>query len=634
MSEIHARRIDDLKKLLAECEADYYIVPTADCHGSEYVSDHFKMREYLSGFTGSNGTLLVMRDKALLWTDGRYFIQAAGELEGSGIDLMKMDAEGVPTLLEYVKEHVQKGQCIAFDGQVVSCLLGKKLEKLACEKQARIMCERDLAAPLWKDRPALPGQKIMLLPGEFTGQNTQEKILNVRKKMEKAGAGLHVLTKLDDIMWLFNIRGRDIPCNPVALSYAILTGENAYLFLQREAVTAEAEDYLKSCDVTLKYYDEFYEILRSLLVAENSTEREAAATEAESGDADPGKRKVLLDEREINFSLYRLADEHGQIVWEENPTTALKAVKNETELMHMRNIFVRDSVAVIRFIRHMKLRMAEQNPFSRKSEPPVDEKTLTETYAANYIDNLRKHTEGFLDLSFETISAYKENAAMMHYTADEGSDKALKPEGFLLVDSGGQYMGGTTDVTRTIALGDLTEEEKRDFTLVAVGMLRLMNVRFLYGCTGRNLDIIAREPLWRIGRDYKCGTGHGVGYILNVHEGPHRIGFSYQRDNVEAKLEPGMVVTDEPGVYVEGSHGIRTENVMVCRKAEKTPDGQFLCFEPLTFAPIDLEAIEPAYMTAEDKKLLNDYHRAVYEKTAPYLDEEERQWLRQQTREI
>lgn len=623
MGSIHAQRIQQLRERMQAKGVDYYIIPTSDCHNSEYVCDFFKVREYLSGFTGSSGTLLVSREEALLWTDGRYFIQAAGELEGSGIRLMKMGEESVPTLTEYLGRHVQKDACIAFDGQVVSCKLGRRFEKAAGKKEARLICEEDLAAALWQDRPALPKGKLRILPDEFSGCNVEAKLDLVREKMKEHGAQVHLLTKLDDIMWLFNIRGEDIPCNPVALSYAILTDKEAYLFVQDEAMTDEAAQYFAQHQIIRKPYADFYETARELLKAYADGEK---------------SRRVLLDENEIPFALYRMAEAYAEIVWESNPTLALKAVKNETELDHMRQVYIKDSVAVIRFIRHIKQQIKRQAAESDgKAEPALTEtkaEPLTELYAARYMDDLRRGIDGFWELSFETISAYKENAAMMHYAVSEKSNKRLEAEGFLLVDSGGQYMGGTTDVTRTIALGRLTDEERRDFTLVAAGMLRLLYVRFLNGCTGRNLDIIARAPLWNIGRDYKCGTGHGVGYILNVHEGPHRIGFSYQKDTVEAKLVPGMVVSNEPGVYVEGSHGIRTENIMVCQKAEKTQDGQFLCFEPLTYVPIDLEAIDPAYLTKEDRELLNAYHRAVYEKTALCLDEDERLWLLEQTREI
>lgn len=598
------QRVQALREQMQMENIHYYIVPTSDFHNSEYVNDYFKCREFLSGFTGSNGTLLVTGTEAYLWTDGRYFIQAAKELEGSNIQLMKMAVEGVPTLIEFLNSNVKEGECIGFDGRVVSCLFGMKLEKVVCEKKCTLKYDVDLATKLWKNRPTLPCEEIMILSDELTGMNTKSKLKLTRESMKKHGANLHILTKLDDLMWLFNIRGKDIPCNPVALSYGIITEDKAYLYLQPGSVSKNLEQYLTDNGIILREYSFFYEEVKEIL-----------------GQAD--EWSVLLDKGEMNYTLYQLATGNSKIQWQKNPTQMLKAVKNDTELKHMRAVYIKDSVAVTRFIYHMKKQIKSGTG-----------EQLTELSAAQYMDNLRKNTEGFLDLSFDTISAYKENAAMMHYSANEESNKKLEAEGFLLVDSGGQYLGGTTDVTRTIALGALTAEERRDFTLVAAGMLRLLNLKFLKGCTGRNLDIIARQPLWQVGRDYKCGTGHGIGYILNVHEGPQRISVSYQKDVEETPFEEGMVVTDEPGVYVEGQYGIRTENVLVCKNGEKNSDGQFLEFENLTFVPIDLDAIDEKYLTKEDKEMLNAYHSQVYEKISPYLNEAESLWLREYTREI
>lgn len=599
-----AKHLRSLRNRMRDEGISYYIVPTSDFHNSEYVNDYFKGREFLTGFSGSNGTLLVAEKNAWLWTDGRYFIQAAKELEGSCIQLMKLGVEGVPALPEFLGTRVKVGECIGFDARVVSCRLGRKLEKIAKEKQCILKYENDLVDGIWKDRPQLPCGGVMILPDELTGMDTKSKLCAIRREMKKRGANLHLVTKLDDIMWLFNIRGMDIPCNPVALSYCIIAENETYLYLQPESVSEELKRYLEKNEIVLRNYRRFYEEVKEMLSGSDAWQ-------------------VLLDEKEISYALYQLAVDNSKLHWGKNPSEFMKAVKNGTELEHMRDVYIRDSVAVTRFIYDIKKQMKRG----------TGEK-LTEVSAAGHMDELRRQTEGFLDFSFDTISAYKENAAMMHYSASEETNKTLEPEGFLLVDSGGQYLGGTTDVTRTIALGKLTKEERRDFTLVAAGMLRLLNVKFLKGCTGRNLDIIAREPLWQVGRDYKCGTGHGIGYILNVHEGPQRISVGYQKDVEEVQLQEGMTVTDEPGVYVEGQYGIRTENVLVCRNAEKNSDGQFLCFENLTYVPIDLDAIEPAYLTVEDKRMLNSYHSEVFEKISPYLNEEESLWLKEYTRKI
>lgn len=593
-------RIEALRKQMAKEQIDYYIVPTCDYHNSEYVCEFFKAREFLSGFTGSNGTLLVTKEEAFLWTDGRYFIQAKNELDGTGIEMKKMGIPGEPSLLEYVKEMLKKGEKLAFYGKTMNCQVGKKLEKIVKQKEALLYYEKDLVHNIWQNRPALPERETFVLPADIAGVSTQEKLSLVREKMKEAD--VHVLSKLDDLMWLFNIRGKDIPCNPVVLSYGIITQTEAFLFLRERAVTEEVRTYLEETGVILKSYEEFYDCFLEVLKEKTY--------------------KVLLDEREVNYTLYKLAMDNSKVLAADNPTALLKACKSKVELENMRKVYLLDSVAVVKFIYYMKEQM---------KKPDV---CLTEMDAAEYIDALRTKIEGYLEPSFTTISAYRENAAMMHYEATCESNKKLEAEGFLLVDSGGQYLGGTTDVTRTISLGKLTEEEKRDFTLVAVGMLRLTNAKFLYGVTGRSLDVLARAPLWAVGKDYKCGTGHGIGYILNVHEGPQRISSSYVPGNIEAVLEEGMVITNEPGVYVENSHGIRTENVMVCQKDEKTQDGQFMRFETLTYAPIDLEAIEPEYMTKQDKEMLNAYHKLVYEKVAPYLEEEEKEWLLYQTREI
>lgn len=600
------QRIMKLREEMKECGIQYYIIPTSDFHNSEYVNDYFKCREFMSGFTGSNGNLLVTRDAAYLWTDGRYFIQAAKELEGSGIFLMKMGVEGVPTLVEYLGAHIKEGECIGFDGRVIRCIFGMQLEKLVYDKKCTLKYDVDLVGKFWANRPSLPCEEIRILSDELTGMSTTNKLKQVRDEMKKFGADFHVLTKLDDLMWLFNIRGKDIPCNPVALCYGIITQDKAYVYLQSKSITDTLKQYFTELEITVKEYNTFYEDVKEFL-GKNKQEEGC----------------VLLDKNEISYSLYQLAKGNLKIFWHRNPSQMFKAVKNKTELEHMREVYRKDSVAVTRFIYEMKMKLQNET-----------EQLGTEFSVAQRMDRLRMETEDFLDLSFETISAYKENAAMMHYTATEEQCKQLEAKGFLLVDSGGQYLGGTTDVTRTIALGPLSDEERRDFTLVATGMLRLLNLKFLKGCTGRNLDIIARQPLWQIGKDYKCGTGHGIGYILNVHEGPQRISVGYQKDVEETPFETGMVVTDEPGVYVEGAYGIRTENVLVCQEAEKNTDGQFLCFENLTWVPIDLDAIDVNYLTEEDRAMLNAYHKQVYERIAIDLNEQEAQWLKAYTREV
>ncbi len=600
VKEIIIKRLTALRALMKERNIAYYLIPTGDYHGSEYVSEYFKAREFMSGFTGSNGTLLVEKEKACLWTDGRYFIQAEKELEGTGIFLQKMGEKDVPTIGDYLKNCVKEGETIAFDGKVVTAAFGRKLEEALKAVKPNISYEEDLVDLLWEDRPAFVQKEILIPREEIFGKSTRCKLSDVKEKMKEQGTSALVLSKLDDIMWLFNIRGLDIACNPVAFSYAILTEDKTYLFIG----DVRNEVLLKKADndgVILKTYKEFYPCLRAL----------------DLGD------KIWLCENSSPYAVYKHFPLES-LYLSENPTGLMKARKNETEIENLRKFYLLDSVAVTKFIYRMKQLQKEI----------AKGKMVTEYEAACLIDDMRKEIEGYLDKSFDTIAAYGENAAMMHYEADKESCATLKNSGMLLVDSGGQYLGATTDVTRTIAMGEVTEDMKLHFTKVAEGMLHLTDAKFLYGCTGRNLDILARRPLWELGIDYKCGTGHGVGYMLNVHEGPQNIRYRYIDGAKEALLEEGMLVTNEPGVYKEGAYGIRTENVLLVRTEKETEDGQFLCFETLTYVPIDLELIEPKYLDKKTVKMLNEYHKTVYEKVSPYLCEDERVWLEENTKNI
>ncbi|MFI3212216.1 MAG: aminopeptidase P family protein [Eubacteriales bacterium] len=598
MNQVIRDRIAKLREIMEAQGVDYYMLPTADFHNSEYVGDYFKIREFLSNFSGSNGTLVVGREEAGLWTDGRYFIQAASELEGTGITLFKMAEEGVPTITEYLCENMKKEQILAFDGRVVDANLGKSLEEKLEDKHVKIAYQKDLADAVWADRPNLPQNQVIVLDEEICGATVAEKCEQVRSAMEKAEAKYFMVSKLDDIMWLFNIRGGDIACNPVALSHAFLTDEEIFLFIQKEEVTEELKEVAEKYNIQLKEYAQVVEFLSTFEY----------------------QGKVLYDGRHCSYALYKTLEEKATLVEGKNPTELLKAMKNPVELEQMKAVYVKDSAVVCKFIYWLKTNIGKIE--------------ITEVSAAAYIDQLRKETEGYLDLSFPTISGYKENAAMMHYQATEEHHKVLEPEGMLLVDSGGQYLGGTTDVTRTIAVGPVSDEVKEHFTAVARGVLQLSAANFLYGCTGRNLDILARQPLWDINIDYKCGTGHGIGYILNVHEGPQNVRWKFLEGMTEAVLEDGMVLSNEPGVYIAGSHGIRTENIMVVTKGEKNGDGQFLHFDTLTYVPIDLDLIDVQYMSLQDKQRLNAYHQAVYENIAPLMDEDELVWLKNATKVV
>lgn len=593
------QRLTALRDVMKKEKIDYYMIPTADFHNSEYVGAYFTVREYFCGFTGSNGTLLVWQEGAGLWTDGRYFIQAENELAGTGVTLFRMAEEGVPTLHEFLKDNMKEGQTLGFDGRVVPAAEGVLLEKKLADKKISFVYDKDLAEVVWKERPAMSCEKLRVLSDEIAGMSTKEKLASVMEEVKKGGADRLLLTKLDDLMWLFNVRGGDVECNPVALSYGYIGGEESLLFIQQDALCEETKKYLAENHITVRPYDTIMDFL----------EKEAGKD-----------TKIMLDKRHCSYCLYKKAAAGAKVVEGKNPTDLKKAVKNATELANMEKIYIKDSVAVTKFIYWLK-----QN---------IGKTEITEITAADYLDGLRRQIPEFLDLSFPTISAYKENAAMMHYEATPESFKVLAPEGMLLVDSGGQYMGGTTDVTRTIVLGPISDEIKCHYTAVAAGMLSLSHAKWLYGCTGRNLDILAREPLWNMNMDYKCGTGHGVGYILNVHEGPQGLRWRFAEGATEAVIEEGMDVTNEPGVYIEGSHGIRIENVMVAKNGVKNTDGQFMHFETLTYVPIDLDAIDIKYMTERTRAYLNAYHEKVYEKIAPYLNEEERAWLAEATREV
>lgn len=598
MGEIEKQRIARLQKLLGEAGIDYYIVPTADYHNSEYVSDYFKMREFLSGFTGSAGTLVVSAKEAGLWTDGRYFVQAESELAGSGIVLYKQQEENVPTIQEYLGKNVAGGQTVGFDGRVVDAFFGKELEEIFAGKNVTIAYDRDIAEALWQDRPARPASKVWVVPEKSCGMGVPEKLAKVREKMTEEGAGHLLLAKLDDIMWLYNIRANDVACNPVALSYTWISQEGAVLFIQPETLTDEVKKHLQENNVACEDYDTITAYLNNCEIA----------------------GKVWCSGADISYMLYRLVQNRAELVDKENPTELMKAVKNPVELCHIRECYLKDSAVLTKFLFWMK---------ENAGKVPMDELSV-----AAKLDGMRAGVPGFLELSFPTISAYQSNAAMAHYSATSEHFSRIEAEGFYLVDSGGQYEDGTTDVTRTIALGAITDEMKLHFTKVACSMLRLADTKFLHGCTGRNLDIVAREPLWACGLDYKHGTGHGIGYILNVHEGPHSLRWQYRPELQETQFEEGMIVSDEPGMYVQDSHGIRTENIVEVVKEDKNGYGQFMGFRHLTYVPIDLDAIDTQYMEPSDIRRLNAYHESVYKKLSPFFEGEALEMLKKATRAV
>ncbi len=592
------KHLEQLREKMRERGIDVYVVPTSDYHESEYVSEHFACRRYITGFTGSAGTAVVTMEEAGLWTDGRYFVQAAKQLEGSGVTLRKMGVEGVPTILEYLRQAMPEGGTLGFDGRVVNELLGEEMEAAVAARHAKIAYGEDLVGMIWADRPALSREPVWILDEKYCGKSAAEKIADLRAAMREAGADVHVLTALDDIVWLLNIRGNDVPCNPVVLSYLAVTETEVLLFIQEEALDDSARSYLESLGVAVKPYDSIYDYVKTL-----------------AGQA------VMVEKSRVNYALCHNLDVSCRVIDRMNPTALAKAVKNPVEMENIRRAHIKDGVAVTKYIYWLKKNIGKI---------PMDEMSV-----ADRLEEFRREQEGYLGPSFNTISAYGPNAAMCHYSATEESKAVLEPRGLYLVDSGGQYYEGTTDITRTIALGELTAEEREHFTLTAMSMLRLGNVKFLHGCRGLNLDYVAREVFWQRGLNFDHGTGHGVGYLLNVHERPNGIRWKVVPERQDSGvLEEGMLTSDEPGIYIEGSHGIRTENLILCRKAEKTEYGQFMRFEFVTFVPIDLDAIDKSLMRPEDVEMLNAYHREVYEKISPYLTAEEADWLREATREI
>lgn len=592
-------RLALLRTIMKERGIGAYIIPTADYHQSEYVGEYFAARQFMSGFTGSAGVLVVTESKAGLWTDGRYFIQAEKQLKDTSIELYRQGEEGVLSIEEFLLQEMPDNAILGFDGKVISAQWGDKLKEQLKTKHITFFYTEDLVGLCWKDRPGLSKEPVYILENKYTGECTANKLERIREEMQKLGCTKHVITSLDDIAWILNLRGNDVKHNPVVLSYLVISMDEVVFFVDGDKINHQVEQYLADNGIVQKEYEDIYSYLSSISQEE----------------------KVLLDKNRVNYLIVNSLPKDITICNKPNPSVLMKAIKNETEIANLKQAHIKDGMAVTRFMYWLKKNIGKI--------------TITELSASEYLKEQRKSQEGFLGLSFDTICAYKENAAMMHYCATEESYATLKPEGLLLVDSGGQYYEGTTDITRTIALGEVEPEQKRQYTAVVNGMLNLANARFLHGCRGLNLDILARGPMWDMDIDYKCGTGHGVGYLLNVHEAPN--GFRWKvvpERNDNCVLEAGMVTTDEPGIYVEGSHGIRIENELVCCQGEKNEYGQFMYFDTLTLAPIDLDAIDPAYMNATEKKRLNQYHKKVFETLSPFMEEEERTWLKRYTREI
>ena len=592
------QKLNALRILMKEKKIDAYLVATDDFHGSEYVGDYFKCRKYITGFTGSAGTAIITQDMAGLWTDGRYFIQAADQLRDTTIALFRSGEPGVPTVHQFLKDKLEEGMCLGFDGRTVSAREAEELQELLQEKHITFSANDDLIGEIWEDRPVLSCEPVMELNIRWTGKSRADKIAEIREQMKAKEADTFILTSLDDIAWLLNIRGNDIHCCPVVLSYLVMMENELRLYANAAAFSEEIRSNLEADGVKIYPYDDVYSYVQSI-----------------SSD-----KKVLLSRANVNSRLVSNIPSEVTILDEPNLTLLPKAVKNKTEMENERIAHIKDGIAVTKFIHWLKKN--------------VTRTTITELSAAEKLYQFRSEQEHFLGDSFDPIIAYGTHAAIVHYSATEATDIPLAARGMVLADTGGHYLEGTTDITRTIVLGPVTAKEKKFFTAVLRGNLNLAAAKFKYGCTGLNLDYLARGPLWELGEDYNHGTGHGVGYLLNVHEGPNSFRWKNLPGNPAPVLEEGMITSDEPGYYLENEFGIRHENLVLCKKAEKTSFGQFMCFEPLTMVPFDLEGINPEEMTERERKLLNDYHQKVYTTISPYLDEEEKEWLKQATREI
>ena len=589
---IYRNRIEALRRLMKARGIDAYLVLTDDYHASEYVGDYFKCRAHLSGFTGSAGTLVVMENEAGLWTDGRYFLQAAVQLQGSGIALRKMGED--MTIPAYLKATLQSGQCVGFDGRTVGIGYAKQLKNTLRSLDIRFDVTADLVSQLWQDRPFFPAAPIWELPERYTGKSRLGKLSDLRRAMADAGTDYHLLSSLDDIAWLYNLRGDDVLYNPVFMAYSLLTPTETVLYVSPTAVSTDLAAILQQDGITLRPYLQIYEDLTAL----------------------PADSRVLIDDSAVNVALRRAMPQAVKVITRTNPTTVMKAQKTPIEQKNMRLAHVYDGVALTKLLYWL-----HSQPLS-----------VTELDIAAKLESLRAECPDYLGQSFAPIVAAGAHGAIIHYEPTEDSNISLVNNSFLLMDTGAQYWQGTTDVTRTVAIGTLTAEQKTHYTAVLRGHLALAAARFKYGCTGVNLDYLARSPLWELGLDYNHGTGHGVGYLLNVHEGPQ--GIRLRDKNGGAVLEEGMILSDEPGVYLENRYGIRLENLLLCRKAKKTDYGQFMTFDTLTMVPFDRNAIDPKQMTDEELGLLNRYHVRVCETLSPYLSEEENAWLQEATRPI
>ena len=570
-----------------------FIIPSTDPHLSEYVAPHWMSREWISGFTGSAGTVVVLMNEAGLWTDSRYFLQAAKELEGSGITLYKEMLPETPSITKYLSQKLKPGESVSIDGKMFSVQQVEQMKEELAAYSLQVDLFGDPLKRIWRDRPSIPNSPAFVYDIEYAGKSCEEKVAAIRAELTKKGAYALFLSALDEIAWTLNLRGNDVHCNPVVVSYLLITQDDVIYFISPEKVTKEVNEYLKEQHVKLKNYDEVETYLNTFT-----------------------GRNILIDPKKTNFAIYSAINPKCNIIRGESPVALLKAIRNEQEIAGIHAAMQRDGVALVKFLKWLE----EAVPSGKETELSVDRK-LHEFRAAQPL---------YMGESFDTIAGYKEHGAIVHYSATPESDVPLQPKGFLLLDSGAQYLDGTTDITRTIALGELTEEEKTDYTLILKGHIALAMAKFPVGTRGAQLDVLARMPIWKYGMNFLHGTGHGVGHFLSVHEGPQSI----RMNENPVVLQPGMVTSNEPGVYKAGSHGIRTENLTLVCKDKEGMFGDYLKFETITLCPICKKGIVKEMPTNEEIEWLNNYHQIVYEKLSPNLNEEEKVWLQEATASI
>ena len=590
-------RLSALRKCMQEKHIDIYIVPTADFHQSEYVGEHFKARAYITGFTGSAGTAVITLHDAKLWTDGRYFLQAAKQLEGTGVTLMKMFEPGVPTVEEYLEAELKSGQTLSFDGRVVSVGEGDEYASIAKKNGAKIDYQEDLIDAIWTDRPPLSEEPVWFLEEKYSGESTESKLSRIRREIADAGCDTHIVSTLDDICWTLNIRGNDIDFFPLVLSYAIIRKDSLELYIDERKLDDKLKTIFKKEGVNLHPYNAIYEDVKKL----------------------PKNATVLIDKTKLNYAIFNNIPNSVPIVNKRNPEILMKALKNSVEVENIKKAEIKDSIAHVRFMKWLKENLGKIK--------------ITEMSASEKLDEFRAEMGNFIRDSFEPISSYGPHSAIVHYSSSPETDVELKEGSLYLSDTGAGFYEGSTDITRTYALGEVPKKMKDDFTIVAISNLQLASAKFLQGSSGLTLDILARKPFWDRGLNYNHGTGHGVGYLLNIHEGPAGFRYKFRAGETE-EIQEGMVITDEPGLYIEGSHGIRLENELLARKGVQNEYGQFLYFETITLIPFDLDAISLDMLNEENRKLLNDYHKRVYEEIAPHLNEEEKAFLKMYTRAV